>query len=77
MSNLVGQGHDGVVLAGLHVVVDESDECSVISANMYSQSNVIGISLTMNKNSAINNIFAPLLKLNYYSLNINSFRCWN
>ena len=26
MSNLVGQGHDGVVLAGLDVVVDESNE---------------------------------------------------
>ena len=34
MTNLVGQGHDGVVLARLDVVVDEGYKCSVVSETL-------------------------------------------
>ena len=34
MSNLMGESHDGLVFAGLDVVVDECDKCRVTSGNI-------------------------------------------
>ena len=34
MSNLMGESHDGLVFAGLDVVVDEGDKCRVTSGKI-------------------------------------------
>ena len=35
MTDLMGECHDGLVLPGLDVVVDEGDKCCVVSGNSF------------------------------------------